>query len=103
MPYSTSSGDPRATVAATTKDVLTVELTDGRTLSVPLVWYPRLLHGTTEERDDWELIGDGEGIHWPALDEDISIQGLLDGRPSIESGPSLQRWLKARNGPDGTS
>ena len=103
MPSSTSTREPRATVAATTDDVLTVELSDGRTLSVPLVWYPRLLHGTTEERDDWELIGDGEGIHWPALDEDISIQGLLDGRPSGESGPSLQRWLQSRNGVNGIS
>jgi hypothetical protein len=77
-------------------DTLTVELSDGRTLSVPLDWYPRLLHGTPEERQDWELIGEGDGIHWPDLDEDISVEGLLAGRRSAESQPSLQRWLAAR-------
>ncbi|OHB67484.1 MAG: hypothetical protein A2Y77_05795, partial [Planctomycetes bacterium RBG_13_62_9] len=68
-----------------TDDTLTVDLADGRTLSVPLAWYPRLLHGTPEERRNWRLIGDGLGIHWPDLDEDIGIDGLLLGRPSGES------------------
>ena len=77
-------------------DTLTVNLTDGRTVSVPLAWYPRLVHGTPEERNKWRSIGDGEGIHWPDLDEDLSVEGLLLGRPSHESQGSLQRWLKER-------
>ncbi len=79
-----------------TGDTLEVELTDGRSVAVPLGWYPRLLHGRPAERDNWELIGQGEGIHWPALDEDISLEGILAGRPSGESQKSLQRWLQAR-------
>ena len=79
-----------------TDDCLVVELTDGRNLSVPLAWYPRLQHGTPEERKNWRLIGCGDGIHWPDLDEDISISGLVAGRPSGESPGSLERWLKAR-------
>ena len=85
-----------ATAVSVTHDCLTVELTDGRRLSVPLVWYPRLQQGTTQERNNWRLIGKGDGIHWPGLDEDISISGLLAGRPSDESAQSLERWLKAR-------
>ena len=79
-----------------TDDTLTVDLADGRTLSVPLTWYPRLLHGTPEERRHWRLIGNGVGIHWPDLDEDISIQGLLLGKQSGESQSSLQKWLNTR-------
>ena len=79
-----------------TEDSLAVELTDGRTLSVPLAWYPRLQHGTPEERRNCRLIGRGDGIHWPDLDEDISVSGLVAGRPSGESQSSLKRWLKAR-------
>jgi hypothetical protein len=79
-----------------TEDALIVDLTDGRTLSVPLAWYPRLAHGTPAERDHWRLIGRGEGIHWPELDEDISVDGLLAGRGSGETQASLQRWLRAR-------
>jgi hypothetical protein len=79
-----------------TKDSLAVELIDGRTLSVPLAWYPRLQHGTPEERRNCRLIGRGDGIHWPDLDEDISVSGLVAGRPSGESQSSLERWLKAR-------
>jgi hypothetical protein len=78
------------------EDTLTVELDDGRTLSVPIAWYPRLLHGSQLERTNWEWIGDGEGIHWPDLDEDISIEGLILGRRSGESQGSLQRWLNSR-------
>jgi hypothetical protein len=77
-------------------EALRVELADGRTLLVPLEWYPRLLHGTSEERNRWNLIGKGEGIHWPDLDEDISIEGLLAGRSSGESQRSLARWLEQR-------
>ncbi len=79
-----------------TDEALSVDLTDGRTLLVPLVWYPRLLYGTPAERNHWELIGDGEGIHWPELDEDLSVEGLLLGRPSGESQRSFQRWLDKR-------
>lgn len=78
------------------EDSLTVRLDDGRALSVPLTWYPRLLLGTKAEREDCELIGDGEGIHWPALDEDISLEGLLAGRRSCESAASLAKWLAER-------
>jgi hypothetical protein len=78
------------------EDSLTVKLDDGRSLSVPLAWYPRLLHGTVAEREKCELIGDGEGIHWPELDEDISVEGLLAGRRSAESAASLARWMQAR-------
>lgn len=79
-----------------TEDSLMVELTDGRTLSVPLAWYPRLQHGTPAERNNWRLIGSGDGVHWPDLDEDISISGLVAGHPSGESQLSLERWLKSR-------
>jgi hypothetical protein len=77
-------------------DSLTARLDDGRSLSVPLTWFPRLLEGTAAEREDYELIGDGEGIHWPALDEDISIEGLLAGRRSAESAASLAQWREQR-------
>lgn len=78
------------------EDAMTVLLDDGRTLSVPLAWYPRLLHGTPQERVRYELIGDGEGIHWPDLDEDIGVEGLLAGKRSAETDASLSRWLVKR-------
>lgn len=78
------------------KDAMTVALDDGRTISVPLGWYPRLLAGTPEERMKFELIGDGEGIHWPDLDEDISVAGIVAGRRSVESDASLARWIARR-------
>ena len=87
---------PRATSARVSNDTLSVELTDGRSLSVPLAWYPRLAHATPAERDNWRLIGGGEGIHWPAIEEDLSIEGLLVGRPSQESQQSLSKWLETR-------
>ena len=77
-------------------DSMTVSLDDGRSISVPLAWYPRLLHGTAQERTHFELIGDGEGIHWPALNEDISVEGLIAGKRSAESDASLARWLDMR-------
>ena len=80
-----------------TDEALIVELEDGRTISVPLAWYPRLLHGRKSERAHWRLIGKGEGIHWPELDEDIKVEQLLLGRPSGESQQSLGRWLNARS------
>ncbi len=82
-----------------TEDELIVELDDGRSMSVPLGWYPRLLHGTLEERNNWRLIGGGAGIHWPELDEDISIEHLITGIPSGENQQSLQNWLSERNIP----
>ncbi|HED03442.1 MAG TPA: DUF2442 domain-containing protein [Candidatus Fraserbacteria bacterium] len=81
-----------------TEDTLTVELTDGRMISVPLTWYPRLLQGSQEERNNWRLIGKGEGIHWPDLDEDISVENLVLGQPSGESQRSFKRWLRAHAG-----
>ncbi len=79
-----------------TEDSLTVDLSDGRTVSVPLTWFPRLLHGTPEERKNWRLIGDGEGIHWHNLDEDISVENLILGKPSGESQKSFKKWLDSR-------
>jgi hypothetical protein len=79
-----------------TDDSLVVDLVDGRSVSVPLAWYPRLVHATAEERAKWRLIGRGEGIHWEDLDEDISVEGLLAGRASGESQGSLDRWLRGR-------
>ena len=81
-----------------TEDALVIDLVDGRTISAPLVWYPRLLHGNPEERANWRLIGQGEGIHWPDLDEDISVENVLLGRPSGESQRSFKRWIEARTG-----
>ncbi|MGA1824890.1 MAG: DUF2442 domain-containing protein [bacterium] len=88
---------PKAQTVIVTRDTLTVELTDGRTISVPLTWYPRLLHSSEEERKKWRLIGKGDGIHWDDLDEDISIIGLLAGKPSQESHSSFKKWLDNRN------
>lgn len=78
------------------EDAIEVRLTDGRTISVPLAWYPRLLYATPAERSNWRLVGGGEGIHWPDLDEDLSVAGLLAGRRSGESQESLKKWLEAR-------
>ena len=79
-----------------TDDALIVDLSDGRTVSVPLAWFPRLLHGTPEELNKWRLIGEGEGIHWPDLDEDISVENLILGKPSGESQKSFKKWLADR-------
>ena len=79
-----------------TDDSLIVDFDDGRTISIPLAWYPRLLNGTIDERKNWRLIGNGEGIHWQDLDEDISAEGLLAGRASNESQRSLKHWLEER-------
>ena len=77
-------------------DALTVDLSDGRTVSAPLAWYPRLLHCTTAERNDHQLIGGGLGIHWPQLDEDISVEGILAGQRSHETKESFEEWLASR-------
>ncbi|MBN2395243.1 MAG: DUF2442 domain-containing protein [Candidatus Atribacteria bacterium] len=87
---------PSAIDVHVTDDTLTVDLSDGRSISVPVSWYPRLIQATESERKNWRLIGKGHGIHWEDIDEDISIEGLLAGRPSGESQASLKRWLQSR-------
>jgi len=87
---------PEAVDVKVTEDTLSVDLTDGRTISVPLGWYPRLEHANAGERANWRLIGKGQGIHWEDIDEDISIEGLLAGKPSGESQTSFKRWLQER-------
>lgn len=97
---STSTPDavmPLADKVRVKGELLTVALRDGRTISAPLSWYPRLLHGNGRERANWRLIGRGQGIHWNDLDEDISVEGLLAGRASTESKVSFKRWLRARS------
>jgi hypothetical protein len=99
---STSASDferrpaPAVTALTVSDEVVQLELSDGRTVSAPLAWYPRLAHGTASERAHWRVIGRGEGVHWPDLDEDISVEGVLAGRPSGESQASLKRWLESR-------
>ncbi len=88
---------PMAVDVSVSEDTLSVDLRDGRSISVPLAWYPRLANGSARERDNWSLIGQGAGIHWEELDEDISLIGLLEGRPSGESQGSFQHWLAARH------
>lgn len=90
---------PLATDVKVTADTLAVHLQDGRVLSIPLDWYPRLTEGTPAERRRWELIGPGIGIHWPDLDEDISVEALLNGLSSNETASSLQRWRASRQRP----
>jgi Protein of unknown function (DUF2442) len=75
---------PRAMAVECSDDELRVSLTDGRWLSVPIVWFPRLARATSSERDNYELLGEGQGIHWPSVDEDVSVVGLLAGQPSVE-------------------
>jgi hypothetical protein len=87
---------PLALNVTVTQDTLTVDLSDGRTISAPLAWFPRLLHATAGERKKWRFIGKGQGIHWEDIDEDISVEGLLAGKPSGESQTSLRKWLSKR-------
>ena len=92
MSTATDVREVRATSARVTDSELVVELEDGRTLSVPISWYPRLAYGTSEERSVVELIGRGSGLHWPLLDEDVSVEGLLAGWTSGEGARSLKQW-----------
>ena len=85
-----------AQAVTVTSETLSLELGDGRTISVPLAWFPRLVHGTPDERNNWRLIGRGHGIHWEDLDEDISVEGLLAGKRSGESQVSFKRWIAQR-------
>ncbi len=87
---------PRAIEVTVTEDTLSVDLEDGRTVSVPIGWYPRLANGTPVERANFQISGAGLGIHWPDLDEDIGIEGLLLGKKSTESPGSFERWLQRR-------
>ena len=87
---------PNAVDVSVTDDTLSVELSDGRTIAVPILWYPRLSHATPQERQNWRLIGRGHGVHWEELDEDISVEGLLSGKPSGESQSSFKKWLEQR-------
>lgn len=84
---------PNAVDVMVTEDTLSVDLSDGRTISVPLAWFPRLVYATPEQRKNWRFIGKGEGIHWEDIDEDISVEGLLSGKPSGESQVSFKKWL----------
>ena len=88
--------EARAQNVEVAEDRLVVDLTDGRTIAVPLAWYPRLWHGKPEERAHFEIIGDGAYIHWPDLDEDLTVAGILAGRRSGESPASLKKWLATR-------
>lgn len=88
---------PDAENVTVTDDTLSVDLSDGRTISVPLAWFPRLQFATPAERNNWRLIGKGHGIHWEEADEDISVEGLILGRRSGESQASLQKWLEQRS------
>ncbi len=88
----------RVTNVEVTDDTLSADLEDGRTIAVPIGWYPRLAYGTPEERANFQIAGGGYGIHWPDLDEDIGVEGLLLGKKSAESPSSFERWLKARQG-----
>ena len=82
MSSSAVETDPRAQEVLVTEDELTVSLVDGRRVSVPLAWFPRLLHASPAQRSNWQLLGDGEGIHWPDVDEDLSVAGILRGTPA---------------------
>ena len=88
--------EPIAQQVTIDEDSLVIDLVDGRTIIAPLLWYPRLWHGTKEERNNYEIIGNGKFIHWPDLDEDLSVSGILAGRPSGESRQSLRKWLDNR-------
>ena len=88
-----------ATQVDVSEDTLSVELADGRTIAAPVAWYPRLANATPEERSSWRLIGGGRGVHWPAIDEDISVVNLLAGQPSAESQSSFKKWLAGRTKP----
>jgi len=87
---------PAIVAISVSEDTLSVDLADGRTVAVPLAWFPRLVRGSPSERNDWRLIGGGTGIHWQALDEDVSVEGLLAGHPSRESQASFQQWLATK-------
>jgi hypothetical protein len=88
--------EPRGKSVKVSDEELTVDLVDGRTIMVPLAWFPRLWHGTPQERNHFEIFGDGTYIHWPDLDEDLTVAGLLAGQRSGETPQSLKKWLDSR-------
>lgn len=92
----TPRGTPKAVAVTVTDDTLTVDLEDGRTIAVPIGWHPRLAYGTAEERANVQIAGAGYELHWPDLDEDIGVEGLLTGKKSTESASSFARWLAHR-------
>lgn len=92
----TDESSLRAVRAQVTAEALVVDLADGRSVSVPLGWYPRLLQASAEEQKAFRLIGSGEGIHWEPLDEDVGVEGIVAGRRSQESAESFRRWLQGR-------
>jgi hypothetical protein len=94
--YTRPGVNPQAFHVEFLEDKLTVDLADGRTIIVPLPWYPRLLNGSPSERQNWKLLEDGRAIEWPDLDEEISMEGLLAGRRGGESEESLKKWLATR-------
>ncbi len=87
---------PKIAKVSLTDDTLSVDLEDGRTISAPIGWYPRLANATPDERKNYQVVGAGYGIHWPSLDEDIGVEGLLLGKKSTESLESFERWLQKR-------
>jgi hypothetical protein len=101
-----SAVEPRealATSVEVSEHTLSVDLADGRTIAAPLAWYPRLANATAEELGSWRLIGGGRGVHWPEIDEDISVANLLAGQPSMESQSSFKKWLANRAKPGRSS
>lgn len=98
----TERHEARGLSASVTDDALQLDLVDGRTMIVPLLWFPRLWHGTPRERDHFEIFGDGAYIHWPDLDEDLTVADLLHGRRSGERPESLKKWLQSREGKGGS-
>ena len=95
--FTADEQEPRAQDISVTEDSLILDLVDGRTIHVPLVWYPRLWYGTPEEREKFEIFGDGKYLHWPELDEDLTVAGIVAGRRSSESARSLKKWLEGRS------
>ena len=96
MPAIRTLDEIRAVQVRISEDTFAVDLDDSRTISMPIGWYPCLAHATLDERANWRLVGAGQGIHWPALDEDIGVEGLLLGKKSSESPESFHRWLSQR-------
>lgn len=86
----------RISQVSITDETLSVDLEDGRSIAVPIGWYPRLAYGTSAERADFQISGSGYGIHWPGLDEDLGVEGLILGKKSAESSASFQKWLEHR-------
>jgi hypothetical protein len=98
MPTLEIETEPAAERIEVTDEHLAVHLADGRSVTVPLAWFPRLLHATPTERANWRLLGEGYAVEWPDLDEHIGVEALLAGRGSGESAESFGRWLRTRQG-----